>query len=321
MRWWQVAGLIVAVEYAVALSIGAAIGFHYEIPLVRLSVAAFGIATIGLLGYAFARVAWFAFCREDAPCQRLAADLRGKVDFPTALFLVAAQMAVLAWLKSTMPHAVGFWADPALADLDAAIFGTDPWKLFPDSERFGRIIDRLYVTWGFVMLGTMLALSLAPQSRPRDTALVTYFLLIAISAMLQYSMPSAGPLFYEAVGHGSRFAELQVRPWVRDTAAYLWDNYTEPGGRVGGGISAMPSVHVAGAAWLALTLASFFPALRVVGWAYFAAILIGSVYLGWHYAVDGLAGLVIALAAWKLAGTRWRRNADLPPHPTSVYFQ
>ena len=44
---------------------------------------------------------------------------------------------------------------------------------------------------------------------------------------------------------------------------------------------------------------------------YGAVILVGSVHLGWHYAVDGYAGIVMAMVAWWLAGpivARWDRT-------------
>jgi membrane-associated phospholipid phosphatase len=41
--------------------------------------------------------------------------------------------------------------------------------------------------------------------------------------------------------------------------------------------------------------------LGLFGFAWFAIILIGSVLLGWHYAVDGIAGILMAVGAWAVA--------------------
>jgi membrane-associated phospholipid phosphatase len=100
---------------------------------------------------------------------------------------------------------------------------------------------------------------------------------------------------------GSRFRALPIEPWVATTRDYLWADYLHPNGAIGGGISAMPSMHVAIALWVALTLRAYFKRLQWLGWAWFAAILIGSIHLGWHYALDGIAASLIAAIAWRVA--------------------
>jgi membrane-associated phospholipid phosphatase len=70
----------------------------------------------------------------------------------------------------------------------------------------------------------------------------------------------------------------------------------------------MPSVHVGIALWVALVCRAFVPRLQVVGWAFFAAIIVGSVHLGWHYAVDGLASILIAGLAWRAAAALTNRQ-------------
>jgi membrane-associated phospholipid phosphatase len=132
-------------------------------------------------------------------------------------------------------------------------------------------------------------------------------------------MPSAGPIFYERIGLGERFAALPIQPWVQVTADYLWGNYQSRGAQVGVGISAFPSLHVAGAAWIALTVSLYARRLSIVAWSYFAIILVGSVSLGWHYAVDGIAGVILALGAWKL--TAWPAEKRKLPILTGLYKQ
>jgi membrane-associated phospholipid phosphatase len=70
----------------------------------------------------------------------------------------------------------------------------------------------------------------------------------------------------------------------------------------GFGISAMPSVHVAMATLFAI---GGFVVHRWLGWvmaAYAVLIWIGSVYLGWHYATDGIVGATMTIGLWKLSG-------------------
>jgi membrane-associated phospholipid phosphatase len=49
----------------------------------------------------------------------------------------------------------------------------------------------------------------------------------------------------------------------------------------------------------------------VVFAVYCAIILVGSVHLGWHYAVDGYAGLALAAVCWWASGHFARWHAGL----------
>ena len=88
---------------------------------------------------------------------------------------------------------------------------------------------------------------------------------------------------------------------------YLWTTRISGEWGAVAGISAMPSLHVA--------LATLF---AIIAWqcqrwlgallAVFALVTqIGSVVLGWHYAVDGYAGALLAYGCWMGAGALVRR--------------
>ena len=69
------------------------------------------------------------------------------------------------------------------------------------------------------------------------------------------------------------------------------------------GISAMPSVHVAIAIAIALWLQRYrIRVLTILGWLYAAAIYVGSIHLGWHYATDGMFSAAMVLLVWWLSG-------------------
>jgi membrane-associated phospholipid phosphatase len=220
-------------------------------------------------------------------------------------------MAVLMWLKIMLPFAVPFWADPLLANMDHALFRAEPWQLARGIGDYA-LIDRIYVTWGPVMLLTVSVLLLLPESSRKTQSLLSYFLTFAAGAIGEYVLSSAGPVFYQSIGLGDRFANLHVEPWVRTAADYLWAQYQHAGGEIGGGISAMPSLHVAIAAWIALVMRAYVPKVQLIGWIWFAAIFFGSVYLGWHYAMDGIVGILITAIAWWCAGIRMPQASGVP---------
>ncbi|UCI20109.1 phosphatase PAP2 family protein [Mesorhizobium sp. B2-1-8] len=69
-----------------------------------------------------------------------------------------------------------------------------------------------------------------------------------------------------------------------------------------GGISAMPSMHNAQAALFAAVAYSINRRFGHVMLAYAVLIFLGSIHLGWHYAVDGIVGVTVALAIWLCCG-------------------
>jgi hypothetical protein len=85
---------------------------------------------------------------------------------------------------------------------------------------------------------------------------------------------------------------------------FLWTSYSAHGSAIGNGISAMPSIHVATTAWIALALSSVWPKFRLPMWCYWLFLFVGSFAIGWHYLLDGVIGTVGALGCWRLAA-RW----------------
>ena len=83
----------------------------------------------------------------------------------------------------------------------------------------------------------------------------------------------------------------------------LWFAYRNRIEAFGLGVSAMPSVHIRGGGTHVRFSASHSPGgsavlLSIVAVCTFVA----SVELGWHYALDGYVGALIACAIWWLAG-------------------
>ena len=81
------------------------------------------------------------------------------------------------------------------------------------------------------------------------------------------------------------------------------------------GISAMPGLHVGVAVLFALIAAQRSRLLGFLLALYATVIQVGSVILGWHYAVDGYVGALLAVLCWTAAGAIVRSQRLRNPVP------
>ena len=311
-NWIAPVAVIVAVEYLVALIVGASVEFHFSIPFDVYPVVAATIIAVTLIFMLLVNLGRMFVAGEQHPRAALIAlatrHRRWIVEFALGAMLVGLEIAVLNWMKVMLPLVQPLWADPMLARLDAALFlGTDGWRVARALFGWAALpISISYGLWSLVKFGTIFTVLCWSPGAFKNRAILAYFITIALGCATQYLLPSAGPIFYQLMGYGDRFAALPVHALVATTRDYLWSDYLRAGGKVGGGISAMPSLHVATALWIALV--AHRGRLRILGWLFYAAILIGSVMLGWHYASDSVAGSALALVAWWVARrTFWKR--------------
>ncbi len=231
-----------------------------------------------------------------------------------ALFGLMLLQSGFTMFKGSMALAGTFWADPLLATLDRSLhFGHDPWIL---THRMAELIDpgiasQIYVQlWLAVAFGFPVILAAFERdTQRRNRFLILYCMAwIVIGNLLAYAFLSAGPVYYAEFHGGTRFAGLQDALAVngiddsltgflhRLLLVQLYDGNMI----MGSGISAFPSVHVA-----ICTVVSLYVIETARTWAatvlaclFLAAILFLSVYLGWHYAVDGYVSIAIVGYAW-----------------------
>jgi hypothetical protein len=221
-------------------------------------------------------------------------------------------MGVFTSLKTMLPDINPFFADPYLAELDRLLHGNDPWvyavALLP--PQLTPVLEVVYFgVWMLLLFAPMLAMLLLPglkavRSQYLWTALIMWPLLgnvLAVAAM------SGGPVFYDKIVGDHRFGSLlahllQHSKYQEFAQAYLWDSYVN--GTVGAGvaISAFPSLHLANATLLVLLAGRINRWLTGAALAFCGLILFGSVYLGWHYAVDGYFSIGATILIWKVVG-------------------
>lgn len=213
------------------------------------------------------------------------------------ILLAGIDMLFFMWIKPEVTAISPFWADQLFADMDKAIFGRDPWLFFNG-------IDLTFHAWAYsffwfvAIMGTLLWLFARPSSKARSAALINYFALWSLFGPIgQYFGSAAGPIFYQKIGLGDRFAELSasVPPVTNAVSGYLWSFHVNQTPAVGSGISAMPSLHIATVVWVYLVFRTHRSKLAPLAALFALYIFALSVALGWHYAVDGFAGALVAV--------------------------
>jgi len=215
-------------------------------------------------------------------------------------------------LKHEYSFVVPFYADAVLADMDAALHFTDPWRIaraiFPQS--LDSVLFTLYSQLWFVEIaGVLVYAAFVSDRNSRERYLISFALsVILLSSLVRIAGSSAGPVFYDRMMGGDRFADLiaslkasPAGPKTLGLTDYLYASYTSQHTVLGTGISAMPSLHVALAFLNALFLSSRHRLAGRIAWAYAGIILFGSVYFGWHYALDGYISILSVLMIWTAA--------------------
>lgn len=240
--------------------------------------------------------------------------------------LFALLLATFNTFKQFVLPLAGFGFDATFAQMDRVLFlGVDPWRVTHgifSSPVASWLIDLSYHAWFAPMTLGVMACAFLPMTadRLRYRYLVSYGLLWIIGGTLfAFAFPAAGPCFQPtALGSVAGFEPLIARleaqrDWLEAAGlpggltalkyqASLFNLFGQGELAMGGGISAMPSMHNGLATLFAIVAFQF---SRTAGWAmtaYAALIWLGSIHLGWHYAVDGPVAAIIAIAVWRMSG-------------------
>lgn len=224
-------------------------------------------------------------------------------------------------------------------------FGVQPnvWAMetFGNSVDLGITIDWIY-SWMYFKYLIAAAIMFLFEVRGRDLTekfFLAYTLLWAFGGLGYLIMPADGPV-YAILGDRSVAKESQRHifqfPITEDVPLTYKDTYSEakiwkaklfqeklwehrrrflererlPGRFYG--IAAMPSLHIAAVTMLMIFFFFISPYLGVVGAIWVGVMFFGSIFLQWHYAVDGYAGMLLAAVvcffSLRYGGYRWRKE-------------
>lgn len=224
-------------------------------------------------------------------------------------------------VKAMIPVIKPFQYDAGFAEVDRIIHGgfyphelLQPLMGYPGVTFATLVLYNLWLPLVFVVFVMQI-------TRADNPVLLRRYLLsfllgwIVIGTIGAAFLSSAGPVYYARVldlapGAGP-YGELltyysatrDVVPlFLTDMQEMLWGYYESGTLGPGAGISAMPSVHVALATHMYLVARHEGRWQARVFGAYALVIFLGSIHLGWHYAIDGYLGGAMMLAIWWFAG-------------------
>lgn len=225
-------------------------------------------------------------------------------------------LSVFSNIKQSIPLVHPFTWDRFFMKLDSLLHGGyHPWillQIFLGYPAVTKAIDYIYVSWFIFLFTIMLWMGWSNKRRIRAQFFLSFILIwILIGTVLAILFSSAGPCYYSDVTGGvNPFGPLMSYLdsfhengflYARKYQKGIWEAYTGNISLPFGGISAMPSVHVATAVLFALAGWSSNRILGIVLTVYALLIQLGSVHLGWHYAVDGYFSALLTYIIWKFS--------------------
>lgn len=240
-------------------------------------------------------------------------------------------------IKAGIPVMRPFDMDLVFVELDRALHGgVDPWRLLEPILRwpagvFG--LNLLYHLWFFLFCGALAGAAVMDRNLRLRTQFLIAFILcwVVLGLVAATQFASVGPVYLKEFypGVSDPFAEQMallraadsIYPvWALDVQTTLLNGVRDPDtAMIGGGISAMPSLHVSIAVLLALFAQRLNRWLGAAAWVFAALTMLGSVVLAWHYAVDGYVSILATPLIWIVSGWLARLQAPVPvAQPASV---
>jgi len=197
--------------------------------------------------------------------------------------------------------------DAQLAGADRAIFaGNDPAALLHTllgTDAVTHVLSTFYVAFiVFLPLTIGLALVFSTDLRPALFYVTAQSVNWVLGIGSYFLLPSLGPIYFDP----GAFANLPGSEVTRLQGVLLQqrvDFLADPSTGTPQSIAAFASLHISMSftAALAATLLGLGRRVQASLWLWVAITTVGTVYLGWHYFVDDLAGFAMGAAALGLA--------------------
>lgn len=192
----------------------------------------------------------------------------------------------------TLDRLIGLGKLPALR-LQQALARNGPTK-------FDKALIWVYWLWFLVPHTTMLYILTRHYERFGRSATLMYS-TFNLGSVIYWILPTAPPWYAAERRQLTAPDERPLRRLMLEYGREFWGDRWDPMYEFLGGnpLAAMPSLHFATSLQAAYLLRECGPVQGVVGYTYLSALGIGIIYLGEHYVVDLLAGLVLARVIYR----------------------
>ena len=299
--------LVLALGFRLRLDFSTVIDFRYDAPflglmilymVIVLSIEAFRLRREQKDSFVFG-TAWRHYLRRRyLNWRRLAEILR-------TLIVLKLVLLIYCNIKQAIPFINGHLYDEQLLRLDTIFhFGVNPNLLLVrlcGDNMISFFFDGCYAAW-YVIKPFVLAYFLAVAGfELRSRFFGAYFSMWIVGGIMALLLPSLGPIYVKPEWFESLNCPLasflqqmlitHYRQALADPGSYRVFIYE--------GIAAFPSLHVGIVALFSFFL---FERVAVAGWlmcGYTVIVLLGSVLLGWHYAVDGYVAILMAFLLFR----------------------
>jgi len=227
------------------------------------------------------------------------------VDLARFLVIVSLTSYVYSWLKVTLPLLrPDVLFDGGLFRLETALhLGVNPGRflqgLFPYTALW-KALDGWYASFIYTVMAGVGWFASVLSRRDRARFSMGFALLWVLGSWWYFAMPSLGPCYVLKDDYKEVRASMPMQSAVMDVLFAHYGRvrafHRHPGTDIFPylGVAAMPSLHVAAHAFLAFFARRRSRALFLAYSLATALTLFTAVVSGWHYAIDGYAGLLLA---------------------------
>ena len=268
------------------------------------------VSLLCVLSFNFLDVAWLARSRADNPLSKIKERLVERLPLMILpAFVLPTFLIGYTASKCAIPFLVGYTWDHFWANVDRAIFGDDAWRL-----ALGAIGTSTIHVWTWVYSvgwGTAFLVVANAVAWYGKRELIGVYFTASLATWLiggcfmAYALSAAGPVFAPMFDPSlaSRFRPLQ--DFLNTSLGYGPIGFSQHFLAVavhqhvaskGGGISAMPSMHIA-------SVSIFVLAARRTRWVcpailFWLMIFVLSAYFGFHYWIDGIVAAIVSAICW-----------------------